>query len=82
MVTLGRQYREPITGAEGIAVAKTDYLWGCTTIALAIPGLDKDSKPFEWIWFDGARLAETVSKIHKPETTGGPTAPSHYGPQR
>lgn len=62
MVKLGEQYRDEITGFEGTATARSEFLNGCVRVCLE--GGD-DGKPAEY-WFDEQRLDPTSSA-----TTGG-----------
>ena len=42
-VLLGAKVRDKVTGLEGIAVSRHDYLYGCTRISIQ-PEVDKDGK--------------------------------------
>jgi len=66
-VTLGEKYRDTITGAEGIAVARYEFLYGCVRIALEGTEL-KDGKPVELV-FDEQRLVGVEAASAK---SGGP----------
>jgi hypothetical protein len=55
MIKLGSKVRDVVTGFEGIAVAKVEYLTGCTQYGIA-PRIDKDGKPQDAIYVDEARL--------------------------
>lgn len=59
-IELGEYVRDRISGFEGIAAARVEYLTGCTQIAVAKEGLNGDGKPIEWQYFDWQRL-ETSS---------------------
>ena len=78
MVKLGSRVKDAITGFEGIAVGRADYLYGCARISIQTATL-KDGKPIDMEWFDEQRvevLAEmpvTVSK-DSSATSGGPQA--------
>lgn len=58
MVTLGKQYTDSITGFVGVAVSRTEYLYGCVRV-----GLEGAIKPGESFWFDEQRLTETTNAI-------------------
>lgn len=61
---LGKKYRDSITGFEGVATGRFEYLYGC--IRYCLEGIDKDGKPDERI-FDEQRLTDTPTA-----KTGGP----------
>lgn len=52
---LGCRIKDLITGLEGIAVSVSFDLYGCLQVALH-PGLDKDGKLKDTMWFDSNRL--------------------------
>lgn len=54
-IILGKTYREVITGFKGVATARVTYLTGCDQVALH-PGLDKDGKILDAVYFDHIRL--------------------------
>ncbi|KKN56876.1 hypothetical protein LCGC14_0568010 [marine sediment metagenome] len=79
-IELGMMVKEGITGFTGTAVARSEWLWGCVSIAV-LSGEHKDGKPVDEQWFDEGRLSEvpgTVAQEVAEEVTGGPTrsAPS------
>lgn len=55
MVQLGDLARDTITDFEGIAVARSEWLWGCVRIGVQNKQM-KDGKPVEETWFDENRL--------------------------
>ena len=68
MITLGEKVKDKFTGFKGIAMAKTEYLFGCNRIGVQPIELDKETgEPKEWVWFDEQHLMD--EKIKKP---GGP----------
>jgi hypothetical protein len=67
-IVLGMEVKDKITGASGIAVARTEYLWGCARVGVQIREL-KDGKPQEYIWFDEPMLEGIEPDKKKP---GGP----------
>lgn len=74
-IVLGMKVRDKITGVEGIAVARTEWLNGCDRICIQPEGI-KDGKPHEISTFDEA-TCEIVGKKHPfqkpaPVFTGGP----------
>jgi hypothetical protein len=56
MKLLGHRVKDTVTGLEGVVTSITFDLYGCVQ-AIVHPGLDKDGKPRETLWFDVARLA-------------------------
>ncbi len=76
MIKLGSKVKDIITGFEGVAVARTEWLYGCTRIGVDSAELN-DGKPVETQWFDEQRLEMTEAqepKVSKDSsaTSGGP----------
>lgn len=72
MIKLGEFYKDRITGFEGIATARTEYLNGCVSVLLQPESLDKEGKIAEHEWFDIQRLIDNSGV----EAGGpGPTPP-------
>lgn len=68
-VKFGKKYRDPISGFEGVATARFDYLHGCTRWQLS--GQIK-GKPVDFI-FDEPQLEPVKGKkIKGTSDTGGP----------
>ena len=65
--TLGDRYKDPITGFEGVAVARTVYLYGCARVGLQGP-LRDDGTISECQWIDELQLMELLPDKEK----GGP----------
>ena len=76
-VELGRRYRDTISGFEGVATGRYEYLYGCVRISLE-RGKDGDLKSEV---FDEQRLVEVVSEgTRRPRptaTSGGPREAPH-----
>lgn len=66
-IKLGTKVKDPITGFEGTAMARTVYLHGCARVAVQGP-LDKDGKVPGWVHFDELQLLSLPSD----ESKGGP----------
>lgn len=78
MIKLGDEVVDSITGFNGVAYGKTDYLNGCSRIAVQSREL-KDGKPVELQWIDEAQLASCLPDEGQEERvtvgvepTGGP----------
>lgn len=70
-VTLGNRYQDKVSGWEGIATARYEYLNGCVRYEIAFH--DKDGKPEAFV-FDEDQLIEVAAEgvAHQPKPTGGP----------
>ena len=84
-VELGDRVRDRITGLEGIAVARTSWLYGCERITIQ-PERLKDGKPLDTYTVDEPQievLKEGVAK-RQPVPTHGPmpNTPNHSSPER
>lgn len=68
MVKLGVKVKDSITGFMGVAVSRTEYLYGCVRV-----GVEGEAKPGEIYYFDEQRLTVETNAI-----SGGnmPTPPS------
>lgn len=84
-VKLGDKVRDAVTGFEGIAVAKTEWLNGCMRVTVQ-PPIDKDGKVPDSYTFDEPQLLRVEAEVVPTGSreTGGP-APNpaqHRGPTR
>jgi hypothetical protein len=75
-VKLGNKVRDTITGFTGIAVGRTEWLYGCTRIGVEPTEL-KDGKLVVAQWLDEQRLVvvEPTAPVVSPDSsarTGGP----------
>jgi hypothetical protein len=73
-VTLGKRYRDVVSGFIGIATATHTYLNGCIRVSLT-PPVDADGKKRESEAFDIQELVlvdDGVKESVKPTPTGGP----------
>lgn len=78
-VNLGSLVRDRITGFEGVAIGRHEYLTGCNKVTVQPQGLTKEGKVKESQWFDEQGLlvvtpaSEMASFVDKPDgRTGGP----------
>lgn len=76
-IKLGDKLRDRLTGFEGIAVARIEYLNGCVQYELAPAALKEDGGRHKAEWFDVQRLEGVRNERFKPSTAlasvGGPT---------
>ena len=75
-IVLGSKVRDTLTGFSGVAVGRTEWMFGCARVGIEPEEL-KDGKPIETQWFDEQRIE--VIKAEEPQisennsaTTGGP----------
>lgn len=55
MIVLGQIYRDRITGFEGVATGRAEYITGCTQVLIA-PPVKTDGTFIDCLWFDEQRL--------------------------
>lgn len=68
-IVLGEKYRDTVSGWEGIATARYEYMNGC--IRIEISGADKDGKP-EGFVFDVHQVERVEGRVPTtPAPTGG-----------
>lgn len=70
-IQLGTKVRDEVTGIEGMATARTTWVYGCERIC--VERLDKDGSPLEH-WFDEVRLHPVPTPepaIPQRASTGG-----------
>ncbi len=76
MIELGKRVKDMISGFEGIATGRAEYLYGCVQYCI-VPRIDGDGKSREGEWFDEGRLIVcgdglTVEDVSIPNKPGGP----------
>jgi hypothetical protein len=76
MVSLGDKVKDRISGFEGIATCRSEYMFGCVRVGVSPRGTH-EGKPVESQWFDEDQLdVIEVSAIQRPasvdERRGGP----------
>lgn len=73
MINIGDRVKDKVTGFEGIVVAETNWLNGCTRCGVQSLTL-KDGIPIDLVWFDRPQLELMTSRVVAPgvRTTGGP----------
>ena len=71
-IKLGHKVRDTITGGEGLAVGRTEWLYGCVRIVIQPEG-SKDGVPFEVFTADEPQLEVVKAKAApKAEPKHGP----------
>ena len=74
MVKLGDRVKDIISGFEGIATGRIEYLYGCSQIQIVPETMDKDGKKRDAQWLNEQRvviveaLAIKVSPDSRPTT--------------
>ena len=79
MIKLGSKVKDEVTGFEGTAAARIEYLNGCIRYEV-IPKVDKDGKYVDSIFFDVQRLVvlegdkapDETEQPKKKRSVGGP----------
>lgn len=73
-IELGRKVRDKVSGIEGIAVSRTEFLNGCVRYSIQPKPAKKDGSIPGELWFDVKQL-EVVGPgvIVEQKRTGGPT---------
>jgi hypothetical protein len=82
-IQLGSKVRDTLTGFEGIATARTEWLYGCSRIGIEPTKLNEDGKPFDTAWFDEQRVEVMVEQLptvskDSSATSGGPKMDPGY----
>lgn len=74
-IILGNKVKDKVSGLEGIAIARHEFLNGCIRYTVQ-QKVEKDGKLPDEKWFDENQLevcSVGVTNKIKPRTTGGPT---------
>lgn len=82
MVELGKTYKDRISGFTGVAVARTDYLFGCVRILLTPTKLKKDGDFLPDGWFDEPQLVKAKGKTVTPPKVEGPHGSRAVAPRK
>lgn len=71
-ITLGKKYRDTVSGYTGIATARYEYLNGC--IRYELSGADKDGKPEHFVFDEQQIVAVVAPDVERAPArrTGGP----------
>jgi hypothetical protein len=80
--TLGTKLRDVVSGFEGVACARIEYLTGCVQYSLIPPA--QDGKFMEGQWFDAIRLVQidATPVVMAPGNAGGPVQHAPRGTYR
>lgn len=80
-VTLGQKVRDIVTGFEGVAVARVEYLTGCDHIGVAPPM--REGKAGETSYFDETRIEvlDPVPVLKREEVAATPGGPNRDAPR-
>jgi len=74
MIKLGTKVRDKITGYTGIAIGRTEWLYGCATVGVKSSAIEA-GKPVDAVWIDEQGLEEVeMEPVAKQgdTTPGGP----------
>ena len=75
MIKLGDRVKDKIIGFVGIAVAQTNWLYGCVRIGVQSEELTKDGNVLDPVWIDEGQLEEIARE--KVKKTGEPPVGGH-----
>ncbi len=82
MIELGSKCRDKLTGFMGVAVARTQWLYGCERYTVQPEKLDKDGKVLDTVTFDEPQLevlsvpSSKAKRSAAPDPGGPRPAPS------
>ncbi len=81
MIKLGEKVKDKISGFEGIACARSEYLNGCKRILIEPTKLKDDGSTIEGVWFDDQQI-ELIGPGINAETkpSGGPQVTPRRAP--
>lgn len=78
---LGDTVKDKHTGFTGLMTARTEWLYGCTRVAIEAKELSKDGEVVQPQWFDIQRI-ELVEKAKAAEPPNEPPGGPKSDPQR
>lgn len=70
-ISLGRKYKDKITGFKGVATGHVEYISGCNQ-TLLVPKASKEGSLREAEWFDDQRLEATGSEVIRLDNAATP----------
>jgi hypothetical protein len=71
VVNLGDRVRDFMTGFDGIAVSRTEYMYGCVSIGVQATVLPASGEPTPLVYFDEQRMVG-FGPDEVEAQTGGP----------
>ena len=75
-VILGKEYKDSISGFQGVATARSTYLYGCVRVLITSTRLKEDGDFLPDCWFDEPQLVGVRSLKRKKGSLEGPGGPS------
>ncbi len=86
-IKLGDKVKDAYSGFEGTAVARTEWLYGCSRITISPDKTDKDGKVMDNCTFDEPQVKlvksrdpiDTTKKPKSARKPGGPQSPPSRG---
>jgi len=75
MIKLGSNVKDKVTGFQGVAIGRTEWMNGCATIGVRPAKLDKDGKLRDVVWIDEPQLDVYPAfrvKMNHLKSRGGP----------
>ncbi len=78
---LGLKAKDVVTGKEGVIDSISFDLYGCIQASMN-PGLDKDKKQMDYMWFDVSRIKvlKKTPVMEQPDYDYGKIADGAHGP--
>lgn len=84
-IELGSTVKDRITGLTGVVMARSEYLTGCTHVAILATKLSKEGEVPEYEWIDETRcILDKTKKIIKlvEKDTKEPGGPMPNAPEK
>ena len=81
-IKLGQKVRDTLTGLEGVAISRTEFLYGCVRVGVQ-PFEVKDGKPVDATWIDEPQLevVRPAAAVKPPKSPpAGPRPDAHRAP--
>ena len=77
-IKLGQRVKDKISGAEGIVIARTDWLYGCIRLTIQPEGGWKDGKPLESFTVDEPQceIVSAITGFEREPTSASVSAPA------
>ena len=81
-INVGDRVKDRISGLQGIAIARTEWLWGCVRITLQPEGATKDHRCKESVSVDEPQCVVVKRKVLANEDMAIEPGGPHPEPQR